>query len=175
MGEPLFCAAAEASALVAMRLGLTTTVVAGPFLPGPAWRWLQGRARRSSTIEVVRRVQDLSLEMARSTLSVSQCGYNTSMDILRSATPSVVVPYSAGQENEQARRAERLAALGAVRTIPADQLDGNRLAVELDDLSRFRPQAVTLDLTGAETSARIVAGIAGLDPTGLSSPDAVVA
>jgi predicted glycosyltransferase len=169
VGEPLFLAAADAADEVAATTGLTTTIVAGPFLPAPVLARLEATAAGSPVLEVVRRVDDLCGEIRRSALSVSQCGYNTTLDLLRSGTPSVVVPYADGGEDEQRRRAERLAAMGALRMVPADELDGRRLAAELCDLSRFRPAPVTLDLGGREASAGIVAAMAGvlaLDPVG---------
>ncbi len=46
--------------------------------------------------------------------SISQCGYNTALDLVVSEVPALVVPYGTVTENEQRHRAQRLAALGAV-------------------------------------------------------------
>lgn len=162
VGEPLVRAAVGVHRELAARAGLTTTVVAGPFLPEPAWAWLQDQAARSPCLEAVRRVDDLCAEMRRSTVSLSQGGYNTTMDILRAETSAVVVPYSAGGEDEQSRRTERLAALAAVRMIPAAELTAARLLRELCTAATRRPAPVPLDLSGQDTAAEIVAGIAGL-------------
>lgn len=160
VGEPLFLAAADAAGEVAARTGLRTTIVAGPFLPAGALAALEARAAGSTVLDVVPRVGDLCGEIRRSAVSVSQCGYNTTMDLLRAGTPAVVVPFADGGEDEQRRRAERLAAMGALRAVPPEELDGPRLAAEVVDLVTFRPAPVTLDLRGRETSARIVAGLA---------------
>jgi len=162
VGEPLFRAAVAAHGEVARRLGLTTTIVAGPFLPDTAWAWLQAEAAGSATLDVIRRVDDLRAEMQRSTMSVSQGGYNTTMDILRAGVPAVVVPFADGTEDEQTRRSDRLATRGVLRTIPADQLGAERIVTELCALATFRPRPAALDLTGRETSARLVAEIAGV-------------
>jgi predicted glycosyltransferase len=162
VGEPLFRDAVAQHRELFARAGLTTTVVAGPFLPDLAWQWLQQEASESPHLHVVRRVDDLCAEMARSTLSLSQAGYNTTMDILRAGTPSVVVPYSAGREDEQASRARRLEALGALRSVPARELGTGRLLEELVLLAGSRPAPVRLDLDGARTTARVVTQLAGL-------------
>ncbi len=162
VGEPLFRDAVARHRELFARTGLTTTVVAGPFLPDPAWQWLQQVASESPHLHVVRRVDDLCAEMACSTLSLSQGGYNTTMDILRAGTPSVVVPYSAGREDEQASRARRLEALGALRSVPARDLGTGRLLEELVLLAGSRPAPVRLDLDGARTTARVVTQLAGL-------------
>lgn len=160
VGEPLFLAAADAAGEVAARTGLRTTIVAGPFLPADALAALEARAAGSTVLDVVPRVDDLCAEVRRSAVSVSQCGYNTTMDLLRAGTPAVVVPFADGGEDEQRRRADRLAAMGALRAVPPEELDGPRLAAEVVDVVTFRPAPVDLDLRGRETSARIVAELA---------------
>jgi predicted glycosyltransferase len=162
VGDPLFRAAVGGHRFWNERRGLTTTIVTGPFVPEPTWEWLVDQAERSSSLDVVRHVDDLCAEMRRSAVSVSQCGYNTAMDILRAGTPAIVVPFSQGQEDEQGRRARRLAELGVLRVVAPEELDGARLARELAQLTAFRPPPVELDLTGEQTTARLVADLAGL-------------
>lgn len=170
VGEPLFREAVSQHAALADRTGLGTTIVAGPFLPEPAWQWLQRVAAGSAQLRVVRRVEDLAAEMGRSALSLSQAGYNTTMDIIRAGTPSVVVPYSAGREDEQAGRARRLESLGALRVVPPRELGTGRLLDELVVLAGSQPSPVRLDLDGARTSARVVTRLAGLPPAESSRP-----
>ena len=162
VGEPLFREAVRLHAELAIRTGLSTTVVAGPFLPEPAWRWLEHEAGASPHLRAVRRVDDLCVEMSRSALSLSQAGYNTTMDILRAGTPSVVVPFSAGREDEQTVRALRFEKLGALRVVPPGDLGTDRLLARLVELAGSRPSPVSLDLGGGPTTARLVAELAGL-------------
>lgn len=166
VGEPLVREAVDLHTALARRTGLDTTVVAGPFLPEPAWRWLQREADRSPHLVAVRRVDDLALEMSRSALSLSQAGYNTTMDILRAGAPAVVVPFSVGREDEQSVRAGRLQELGVLRTVAAADLGTGRVLAELVGLVGSPPAPVGLDLTGAATTAAVVAGLAGLVPAG---------
>ena len=76
----------------------------------------------------MRYLPDLRTEMARSAVTVSQCGYNTTMDILRARVPAVVVPFAEGGEDEQRQRAERLDDLGVLRCLAPEDLDADRLA-----------------------------------------------
>ena len=87
--------------------------------------------------------------MRASVASVSQCGYNTALDLLWSGVPSLVVPYAEGTEDEQTRRARHLEALGALRVLPADQLDGPSLVREVRALLEFQPAPLSVDLDGA--------------------------
>jgi hypothetical protein len=127
VGEPLLRAAVAAQPALLEAEGITTTVVAGPFLPHPAWRRLCRAARRQPGLAAHRYLPHLAREMAASRVSVSQCGYNTAMDILAAGTPAVVVPFSEGREDEQSTRARRLERLGVLRVLEAGELDGASL------------------------------------------------
>jgi predicted glycosyltransferase len=163
VGEPLALAAADAHLEILARTGLRTTIVAGPFLPGPAWQRLQERAARSERLRVIRRVDDLCAEIARSAVSVSQCGYNTAMDLLRAGRPAVVVPFSQGREDEQGRRARRMARLGLVRVLAPEALTPAALADAVVSAAGDQPPAATeLALDGGERTVEIVARLAGL-------------
>ena len=164
VGEPLVRAAVEVHTALESAMGLTTTVVAGPFLPDPVWTWLQGEAERSPALTAIRQVPDLAHEIRCSALSLSQGGYNTTMDLLRAGVPSVVVPYGEGGEDEQGRRARRLAEMGVLRVIPPAELDANRLLADLLGALSSRPQVVPLDLGGAAATARILGELLGDHP-----------
>ncbi len=157
VGEPLYRAAVDAAPLVWQTLGLTTTVVAGPFAPTAVWNWLVEQAELRPELNVVRYVDDLAAEMRRSTATVSQCGYNTTMDILRAGVPAVVIPYAEGKEDEQTRRAERMEQAGVLRVLPATRLSGTTLADAIGGLTGSRPSPTALDLGGRDRTADLLA------------------
>jgi predicted glycosyltransferase len=157
VGEALLTMAALAAPTVLARTGLTTTLVLGPFLPAEARQRV--RAAAPCAAEVVERVDDLRGEIARSTVSVSQAGYNTTMDVLQAGRPAVVVPFAAEGEDEQTRRAERIAALGLWRVVPETDLTPDRLADAVVAAVDATPPAARLDLGGRERSAAIVADL----------------
>lgn len=169
VGAPLGWAAAEAHVEIAARTGLSTTVVAGPFLPGEAWSRLRARAAGARDLEVVRSVDDLCAEIAASAVSVSQCGYNTAMDLLRAGRPAVVVPFSEGKEDEQGRRARRLAQLGAVSVLDPRSLTPAALTEAVARAAGDRPRSHGLRLDGAERTVEIVARMAGLVTAGAAA------
>jgi predicted glycosyltransferase len=151
VGDPLFRAALTAHLL---RPGLPMRVVAGPFLPEGQWIALQQFARMLPGVEIVRQVPDMVAEMRRARVSISQCGYNSALDIVVSGVPALVVPYATATENEQSERAARLAALGALRQMRGELLGAARLAAEIDALLAFEPSAAALELDGAARSAQ---------------------
>ena len=104
---------------------------------------------RPHNVELVRSVPDLAHELRHAAASISQCGYNTALDLLRTPVPALVVPYATPEEDEQTRRARRLEQLGAVQM--ATHLNGN-----LDALLDFKPAPAALDLDGAATTRELL-------------------
>jgi predicted glycosyltransferase len=153
VGDALFRAALDARRLTQRPM----RIVAGPFLPEPQWQALQASARALPGVTLLRHVSDLAAEMRGARASISQCGYNTALDLIVSEVPALVVPYGTATENEQQHRAQRLAALGAVLCCDAQPLDGRALADAIEHLLHFKPQATALAQDGAERTALLLA------------------
>lgn len=156
VGDALFRAAVAAHRLNWDATGMRTTIVAGPFAPAATLAWLQEAERQTSGLHVIPHVPDLRPLLARTAVSVSQCGYNTALDIASTAAPALVVPYGDGQENEQTRRAERLAARGVLRWLPAADASAPRLAAAISEMRRFTPAASGLRMNGAAETVSIL-------------------
>ncbi len=152
VGAALLRTALQARALL-REPGTPMRLIAGPFLPEPEWQALQGVASGLPGVELLRQVPDMVAEMRHARASVSQCGYNTALDILVSGVPALVVPYATVTENEQRERATRLAALGAMQHLDAAALGPSALAEAIDALLGFAPSSVALGLDGAAHSA----------------------
>ncbi len=103
---------------------------------------------------------DLCGALSGAKLSISRCGYNTAADLFRSGCRAVVVPLSDGTETEQLRRADILQAKKlAVRVDPAQQ-NPEVLARAINRaMTMPAPDTAALDLSGAETTARITGEI----------------
>jgi predicted glycosyltransferase len=146
VGEPLLRAAADAQ----RRTGVPMRIVGGPLLPDDAWERLKSLERPG--LELRRTVPDLGAELAGARASISQAGYNTALEVLRSRVPALLVPYATPEEDEQTRRARRLERLGAVRVLD----DESGLAQELPALLAFRPRPASVDLDGAPRTAELL-------------------
>jgi len=158
-GGALMAAAIEAHRLELADAGVDVRIIAGPFLPEAEWQLLRAAAQGRPGLEVRRSVPDLVAELRTAAASVSQCGYNTTLDLLRTGVPALVVPFSEGGEDEQTRRAERLERVGAVRVLAAGRADGPGLAAAVRELLAFRPEPVELDLDGARKTALAVGNL----------------
>ncbi len=163
VGQPLFNAVLAARARWAGALPLH--IVAGPFLPEAAWQALQQRAAALPGVTLQRHVPDMVAEMQRARASLSQCGYNTALDVVVSGAPALVVPYATATENEQAQRAQRLAELGALQQLPdSAAADPRRMAQALRELLSFTPRATALALDGAARSTELLARLVHATP-----------
>jgi predicted glycosyltransferase len=155
VGAALFQTVLQARALL-RDPALPLRIVAGPFLPELAWQSLQTLVRGQPGVQLLRQVPDMVAEMRGARASLSQCGYNTALDILVAGVPALVVPYATKTENEQSERATRLAELGAMQQLDPAALDAPRLAAAIDALLAFTPSATALGLDGARTTARLL-------------------
>jgi predicted glycosyltransferase len=156
VGETLLHTAIEAYEFVNVPDKPEMRVIGGPFIPEQAWQTLEKIAREKQGISLIRSVPDLGVELWNAAASISQCGYNTAMDILRSRVPALVVPFSGAKQDEQMNRARRLEHLGALRVLEPERLDAQTLAVEIEHLLHFQPSAVELHMNGVENTSQFL-------------------
>jgi predicted glycosyltransferase len=153
VGEPLLRAAAEAQPAT----GVPMRIVGGPLLPADAWERLTEIA--GPDVELRRTVADLGAELQTARASISQGGYNTALEVVRSGVPGLIVPYATPEEDEQTRRADRLARLGAVRVLDPGRLSAETLGAAARTLLHFEPSPADIDFGGAERTAGLLAGM----------------
>jgi predicted glycosyltransferase len=161
VGDALFRAAVAARAL--LKQPLPMRLIAGPFLPEQHWLELMQLVRGLPDVELVRHVPDMVAEMRAARASLSQCGYNTALDLVVSGVPALVVPYETTTENEQSQRAERLAAMGAMLLQSAHTLRPDTLATAIERLLCFTPRSAALALDGAECSSSFLGELLASD------------
>jgi predicted glycosyltransferase len=162
VGAPLLLAALDARRLTPLAQN-TWRFLTGPNLDGETYARLAGTADPRIIVERFR--PDFSARLKVAALSISQAGYNTTMDILRAGVPAVVVPYETPAETEQRLRAELLAKKDLLTVVPAAGLSPPRLAAAVAAAaSRPRAPSPPIDLDGAAATARLVAELADPSP-----------
>ena len=155
-GFQLLSSAIEAHALLSETETLTMKVVAGPFLPEAQWKELRVAADGRRGVTLVRSVPELYSELSQARASISQCGYNTAMEIIQAQVPALVVPFADGGEDEQLKRARRLEALGAMRVLEQKEMTPERIAEEIRNLINFQPRTAHLNFAGVRRSTEIL-------------------
>lgn len=156
VGAALFQMAIKAQPVLWDKLKLPMTLVAGPFLPEADWLKIEEQAKDLPGFTAHRSVPNMTDLLASHSVSISQCGYNTVMDILKSGIAALAVPFAQGQEDEQTNRAQRLSQLGLLRSVDANDLDVSRFVSEVEQLLQFTPNSAALDVNGADRSAEII-------------------
>jgi len=156
-GEALLFAAVAAQRETDLSLDFSMRIIAGTLLPEEAWRQLQEAAPHCPRLTLLRWVPSLRHELRRAAVSVSRCGYNTSLDLIGSRVPALVVPYATPDEDEQTTRAERLERAGLARTLPERlAVDPVALAAAIRATARFIPQHSTIDCGGGPRSLALL-------------------
>lgn len=155
VSEELFRAAMAARS--ATRLAERTwRILAGHALADDVFASIAADAPDGVVVERAR--PDFPTLMANCTLSISQGGYNTVMEMMTAGTRGVIVPYAGGLETEQTLRARLLENRSGIRTTPEDMLNPAALAAAVDAaLDAPPPDASGLDTGGADASAVLVA------------------
>ena len=158
VGSALLFAALAARPLTPVA-NRTWRILAGPNCPDHIFARLAALADRRTIVERFR--DDFPARLRVAVLSISQAGYNTTIDVLRAGVPALVVPYEAKGETEQRLRAGMLAERGLLSVVPAAELTPERLAAGIaETLARPRPTAGTIDFSGGTKTAELVGKLA---------------
>ena len=156
-GMPLY-QAAVAAANAGVGGGRLWRLLIGAGLPAADRDRLTAATGPGVVLEPAR--QDFPTLLATAALSVSQAGYNTTMDIISAGCRALVVPFAAGGESEQSIRAAYLAERGAFSVLNEDEIDGERLGRAVDRaLAAPPPVALELRRDGAARTADIITAL----------------
>lgn len=125
-GYPLMSALLGALPAILTDCLAIAVLITGPFMPADLQRRLKRQAR---TLPVCLRasVSEAPEYVEAADLVVAMAGYNTSVEILRSRRPAVLIPRP-GPSAEQRTRSQLFAARGWVRMIDPEELTSDRLA-----------------------------------------------
>ena len=135
-------------------------VLAGTNIGAEAFARLQRDADPGTVVERAR--ADFPALLSRALVSVSQAGYNTVLDVVRSGARPVLVPYAEHGETEQSTRAMRMHDLGLAVVVDGADVSPAALADAIDVAgARDQWPRWEFDCDGAARTAAIVAGMLG--------------
>ncbi|OWV70677.1 glycosyl transferase [Rhizobium sp. R634] len=156
VGAELIGAAKEAAAMLPDQL--RWLLISGPNLPEADFAALSQNAPQNVTLMRFRK--DFPSLLRGAKVSISQAGYNTVGDLLRTDCRAILIPFVAGGETEQTVRAERLQALDLAEILPETGLTSGHVKEAVEKaLTAPGRGAVSLDLDGAEKTAGIIRAI----------------
>ena len=134
-------------------------ILIGANYPEAAFRAAAARAPAGVVVERAR--PDFRDLLGRARLSISQGGYNTTMDVLDARVPAVIVPFTAREETEQGLRARVLAGRGLLSVVEADPLTPEALLRGVwEALARAPRGPAGLNTQGAAETVRILRAMA---------------
>ena len=115
------------------------------------------RERAPAGVRVERSRADFAALLSGAALSVSQCGYNTLLEVAAAGTRAVVVPFAGDGETEQTMRARLWAERGALTIVAERDLTPAALATAIDRAAAGPVfDAAGVDCGGAAATARLV-------------------
>jgi predicted glycosyltransferase len=152
VGAELLQAALLARPLSALR-DANWLVVTGPNMAEDEADRLASLSGKGVTI--VRFVPDLPARLRQARLAISQAGYNSVGDVLAAGCAAVLVPFAAGGETEQTRRAEAMAARGWAACVTEAELSPERLTAAIE-AALILPPRPPIALDGAARTAGIL-------------------
>ncbi len=137
----------------------TWRILAGPAMLEAERAALENTGGSGAVIEPAR--PDFARLLTGAAVSVSQGGYNTVTDILNAGVKAVIVPFAGSGETEQTMRAGKLAERGIGVMLPESDLGPENLACAVGQAHRMAPAQSAIDMSGAATSVRLLAGWLG--------------
>ena len=144
---------------------LPVRIVVGPALPDAELADLRAEAGRRAGVVVERGAPDQGALAAGAAVSVNDGACDTVFELLRTGVPALIVPGAGDQD--RADWARRLAAIGAVRLLERDRLNGTALANEIVATRRLPPY-FELNRSGAAETLKIITRLA--DPAPMFPP-----
>ena len=94
--------------------------------------------------------------LLRCSMSVSQAGYNTMMDLLVTDTPALVIPFEGVAEQEQLIRANMFEQFKIVKVLNEKNLNGLNLLEAMKEIIIKPETKLQLNLNGAEQMVEII-------------------
>jgi UDP-N-acetylglucosamine--N-acetylmuramyl-(pentapeptide) pyrophosphoryl-undecaprenol N-acetylglucosamine transferase len=137
---------------------------------------LQSSRAPSDTLdyELLAYDDDMAAAYSSASLFVCRAGAITCAELTVTGTPAILVPLPGAPADHQARNASALARAGAAIVVPDDELDGDRLAREIDELlgdpDRLRQMGLAARALGRPDAVDRVARLVE-DTARASSPD----
>ena len=154
VSEDLLEAAIGARALSALA-DAPWRVLVGHNLPEDQFAAWQAKAPAGVVVERARR--DFATLLRNCTLSISQGGYNTVLEILATGARAVCLPYAGGHESEQTIRCRLLAERGAIQVVEPEDVNAAAVAAAIGRALAAPPAgAAGIDTGGADRTADLL-------------------
>jgi len=155
-GHELALAVVLAAKYLEHKIPHQITLYTGPFCPREIITMLEQAACEATNLQIKYYTEDLHLELQSASLSISLGGYNTTMDVLATGVPSMMMACRNNGGMDQAPRLKRLAMTGAIDLIETDDLQPETLAAKIvQNLAKVHTTP-SINLNGAKNTAALI-------------------
>ena len=107
-------------------------------------------------LTVLRMSTNFVERLAAAKVSVSLGGYNTTMDILKTSVPAVIIPFEGEEESEQLERSQMLADAGRIQMLRFKDLTTETLKQTMEAAKKQQPTHIAINVDGADNSALLL-------------------
>lgn len=152
-GHELLRTVAQTAKILADQIPHHFQLFTGPFCPDSVFDQLHSIAQITPNLTVDRYTPNLLHYMEQADLSISMAGYNTTMNILTTGIPAMLLPFTGNDDQEQRIRSQRLEELGLVSVIRSEDLHPDRFAQRVMAQLQSQPALITFDLAGVQKTA----------------------
>jgi predicted glycosyltransferase len=174
VGYDLLASTVQASSLLTIPHRLT--VCTGPYMPDEQFEALRRLARQHPHTEVQRFTPRFQTLMHQAALSISMAGYNTCMNLLKTGTRALVLPFTGHKNDEQTIRAKKLEHRGLLQVLKPDDLTPDRLAARMmASLTTPSPDQHSINTDGANHTAATIESLATQTRGRLTASDTLLA
>ena len=155
-GPRLLQSSIEAQKILQRTTGEPMTIVVPGELSPAMKDELEGQAKDVPALTLKCNAAEEVFEMASARWCVCCCNERTAMHIVRSHTPTIIVPDAPRNQQENVERARRLVHWGAGRMLMPCHVNGASLANEMQQLMKFERRTARFNLRGADNIARLI-------------------
>ena len=114
----------------------------------------------SNGIIVERARPDFTQLLKNCSLSISQGGYNTVMEVLACGANGIAIPYAGGRETEQTLRAKLLEDRGLIKQTSEEDLSDKWLVQAINQMENWQKNKLSnLNINGAKNTANLLASL----------------
>ena len=128
-------------------------IFAGAFSPDEVLIKLQDLTKDLDNITCDRYTTNLLDYMQQADLSIGMGGYNTTMNILSTGIPAMMMAFQGNNDKEQETRLQKLDSFGRVKMIHSKDLQPEKFAQQIINYLEQTPSNLTLDLNGVKNTS----------------------
>lgn len=151
-------------------------VFTGPYMPDQHFDALCHLASQHPHTEVRRFTPAFQALMQQAALSISMAGYNTCMNVLKTGTRALVLPFTGHKNDEQTIRAKKLEQRGLLTVLEPEDLTPDRLAAKIAaSLTMPHPGHHSINTNGGTHTAATIERLAAQTRMRPLAPDTLSA